>query len=739
MTIPHVHSWFLSTFEARLVAPLLPFYTQAWASMSTPEELECGSLCREEARGSSGSSVKNFDRLQEQFPWLECRTDQFGVGCSVCRKAYGEGSCPASHGGLWREKGITSHSSLQPRNLQKHQDSRSHQEASDSQAKHYEWHAPSAPDFKSLLRHAQKNPVGEAGVASVGGHKKCRKMLWCLAEAHRELNRQLFRPGHGVGGQPVVFSSSIFQDARAGRLTIRFTAASSRVERRMGHFGTCLHCKDFSNDSVGLLHATMYILRVFCVRNLSPPYVDDYSKVPAPEEDVVLQQHVLASIETFVSDAASDEIRAGRMLAGQTVSMDYAPKLPNLTLVVRDRPHAVRRVLSRGWKADGLLNDVFERFVDGRGSPVRLINYSETFKAWFNTNIKNMEGNLKAVRSHPHLSDLRYAPHRFESASAPLSRVVLFFHPLLATLVQIMSDRREADEGKQVMEFMRWLSDEKCVLLALMADAAQETTDLIRMLDYQGFPCDELPSRVQGYKDRVRCLFTGPQPACLCTGFTCHMLKLLQHEYVINIPKPRGQGMECIRLGRPGGVTQALLDRCLQRLQAWVLLEEGTLDAEFPAFDVQNAFSVFTVTGSTSAAEQQSHESLIRCSSNLARLQKSFGLEDNDAAVDQLVRIRPIAVRCARDEGQSSVEAWMSAVKKVTRTWNKSDISALLPVLVRFWASGASTSAVEQAFGKSQRVTEKLVLAGHINDAMEAWFGLSETYCVCVSVCGLRV
>ena len=81
----------------------------------------------------------------------------------------------------------------------------------------------------------------------------------------------------------------------------------------------------------------------------------------------------------------------------------------------------------------------------------------------------------------------------------------------------------------------------------------------------------------------------------------------------------------------------------------------------------------------------------------------------------------------------------MSAVKQVTRTWTTSDISALLPVLVRFRASGASTSAVEQAFGKSQRVTEKSVLAGHINDAMEAWFGLSETYCVCVSVCGLRV
>ena len=367
-----------------------------------------------------------------------------------------------------------------------------------------------------------------------------------------------------------------------------------------------------------------------------------------------------------------------------------------------------------------MLHDVFDQFVAGPGSPVRLIQHSEVFKGWFASNIKNLEPDLQAVRAHAHVKDLRYAPHRFESASAPLARIVLFFHAFLSTVVQIAADRAGTEEGRNMQRFLQWLSLERCLLVAMLADASHETLALIRMLDYQGFPCDELASRVQGYKDRVRQLFMGSQPLCLETGFTNHMLKILKRECVFNLPAGRHQAPACVKLGSAAGAPGALVDSCLERLRAWSLIEEQTLDAEFPCFDVQNAFAVFTVSGTERPSDSEKHDRRIRQSSHISRLQRAFHIPDDTAATEQLRRFRPLAARIAAEEGKGSVEAWMEAMRRATRTWNKPDVSALLPLLVRMWASGASTSAVEQAFGKSKHLTENLLLSSHVTDVMEA-------------------
>ena len=668
----------------------------------------CAKDCKK-PRCSACFLARNLKQLREQFPWLEVRSSPtFGVGCMDCRVA-GK-TKKACHGGSWACFGIVAHSSLQVRSLERHQESECHVLASgENYNNEHDDRAPGINDFKTLLNHVKRTTVGRDGVGSVGGHKKCRKMMWCLAEANRERKRAHFRKGKGVDSNDVLISTTIYQDARKGKLQVRCTSASSGLEKFDGHLGTVDLAKHFSLDACGIMQGTLFALESFCIRWCGPPYVDDDSKVPQPEMDVELRNALIQSVETYVSDSASDEIRAGHMLAGQSTSSQYLPSLPSLKVVVRDKPHATRRNLSRGWAADPVLDDVIKRFVLGERSPTRLIQFSQRFKNLFASNIHALEQSLSVVKAHEFLKDLGFAPHRFESLQKPLSRIVLFFHPFLATLTQIAHERKGSEEGQAALSFLQWLTVERCLLAGMMADAGEENLCLTRMVDYQGFPLAELPSNIIAFKERLRHLFTGSDPLCLRTGFTKHMLDVLGHEYALNLPG------EFKLLSSSTGASQDVIDKALSHMSAWVCLTEATLSAEFPAFEIQSAFSIFSVTGDL----QKTNSEIRRCK-EMSRLQQAFGCRDDPAALKQLEHLRFIAGRFSLEENLNSCQAWLHAMQSVTRSWNKPDFAELLPILVRFFAAGASSSGVEQAFSQAAKLMELLQIDTHVGDAMEA-------------------
>ena len=394
-----------------------------------------GSAC-DVSRCSACYFERNFEKLSLAHPWLEHRTEPtFGVGCSVCRQAYGTHVASKKSDHMhWRQQSVTSYLALQPRRLTKHEESEVHRRAA---CKHVpdldEALAPTSKQFKDLQQHIRTAPIGTSGISTVGGQKKCRKLLWCLAESHREAKRGLFDPGMGADQRKVIHSTTLFQDARAGRLSLRFTTASSKLVREEGFFGTS-DLGEFGLDSVALMNATMATLRRFCTRFHSPPHLE---KPHSARLDPELFARVVASIEVYVSDSASDEIRAGFMLARQSTALQYMPHLPCLKVIVRDKPHAVCRNLSRPWKADPFLEEVSNFFVFESGSPVRLIQYSEAFKAWFASAIKRIDPDVSAVSAKKGMLDLGFAPQRFASAAKPMMRVCLFYHAFLTTVNRI--------------------------------------------------------------------------------------------------------------------------------------------------------------------------------------------------------------------------------------------------------------------------------------------------------------
>ena len=655
---------------------------------------------------------RHHDKLKDEFPWLEHSAQPFGVGCSLCRKASADQAHKKlSRGALqWRQVEIISYLSLQPRRLRKHEASFEHQQASrpglPTQASML---APTAVQFQDLLSHARKATVGADGIPKVGGQKKCRRMLWCLAEARREEHRDMFRAGPGVDGGELVQSTTLFSDARRGILSLRFTTANSRLEQQQGFFGAVSLSEECSSDAVGLMKGMMLILRNFCTRHKHPPHLERPRQAAI---DPDLFARVVASIECFVSDSASDEIRAGHMLARQSTVDVCHPHLPCLKVVTRDKPHAVRRNLTRGWKSDTFLDEVASRFVFGPSSPTRLIQNSFVFRAWFASSIKSIDRDMAAVQLDRHIYDLGFAMHRFESAAKPMSRIVLFFHAFLTTVRRIAAERKHESEGKDAAQFLRWLNLERCLQFSMLADCAMENLELTRLVDYQGFPVEELPSNLKSFQQRCRLLFSGDNPACRHTGFTGHMLKLLKRRIVLHLPDGG-----VVELGCASGAPSDVFNTCCQRMCNWICIMEATIAAEFPHFETLQAFSIFSVKGEVTLDETRRR----LCARQLSRLQRAFGCAgDSDAAEQQFDRLWHVARRVALDEGASSGQSWLEAARRVTRTNRKMEVKALMQALVRFWAAGGSTSGVESSFSRAKKLCDHLQLTPHINDVFEA-------------------
>lgn len=647
--------------------------------------------------------------LRDEYPWLEVSLSPFGLGCSACRKFFhATGSKKADcQGGVWASCKVTAYASIQRRALDGHEKSDAHCRAVGQIAQSVDGlpqSAPSTQQFRRLLEHAKKYPIGD-GISTVGAQKKCRKMLWCLAEASRHLKRQ-----HWVAqkNETLLCSTTVFQDTRNGILSVRCTAANSRAERWLGHLGTIDVAKLFSLDAVGLMNGFDAILKSFCTPCLCPPHLD---RAHNPQMDQNLYKAVKGSIETFVSDAASDEVRAGHMLAGQSTTDMYLPRFTGLKIVVRDKPHATRRNLSRGWKADVFLQEVSFRFIFAKDSPTRLIQNSNVFQGLFAANIRRINPGTSAVKIQQHVKDLGFAAHRFESASKPMTRIVLLWPAFIATVVQIAQERQSEPAGKSASSFLEWLTPERIVQLGMLADAAIENLDLTRLVDWQGFPLEELPAKLVGFRDRLRALFKGAPAICLSTGCTEIMLNWLKNPMILVFPGPGGRQLT----NTIGAPSQFDIAACLGRMAHWVTLCEATIRAEFPHFETQQAFSIFNVKD----VEGNPPDRVLRTNC-LSRLLRAFQEPDNDVAGEEFQRVWHVARRICVDEGLSSVDSWRKAFQDLSRLRTGPRRDVLLPVLVRFWAAGASTSGVEQSFSRARSLCDGLQLNGHCNDVMEA-------------------
>eukprot|EP00959_Pyramimonas_sp_CCMP1952_P135096 2826697-Pyramimonas_sp.AAC.1 len=187
-------------------------------------------------------------------------------------------------------------------------------------------------------------------------------------------------------------------------------------------------------------------------------------------------------------------------------------------------------------------------------------------------------------------------------------------------------------------------------------------------------------------------------PGC---GFTKYAVEMMSCERVCTV---NGQAKV---LGGPTQMTGQVIARCLQRMSNWVRLTIESLKAEFPAYEILQAFKIFNLRTGTRISSIGSRS---ECDA-LQRLAKVFTV-DAEQLRDQLNDARNYAVRIfgQQPKDSGSLESWIQALRKMQdrRMVGHHPTDALATVLSRYAAfHGCTTGGVERGLGCLSRVVTK--------------------------------
>ena len=144
--------------------------------------------------------------------------------------------------------------------------------------------------------------------------------------------------------------------------------------------------------------------------------------------------------------------------------------------------------------------------------------------------------------------------------------------------------------AKKAKDWLLWISEEHVIQAAMLADVAGTSLALARTLDTEHVDPARLKGELHMYMQQIRSLFVEGRCATVF-GFTSTVLTQLKSPIVFNI------GSKIKTLGSSTGVNRATVDRCLGRMQAWVKLAVAAIEAEYPHFEICQAFEIFNLRG----------------------------------------------------------------------------------------------------------------------------------------------
>lgn len=518
--------------------------------------------------------------------------------------------------------------------------------------------APPATGFMEVAKHCQNGNPWCQGVAGVGGRKKVSSMMTCLAQA-------LFRDDQ-VFMQSAA-SIMLHSDVRGSRLAIRFRASNASLDSRTGLLGVA---RVASHSAMHIKEGFLKVLAEFCKR--------------AGAVDYKLVARILHRTEILDGDAASDGQLAMSLLRSSGL-------FPSIKCIVKDPCHASRRVIKRPWSVIDEIKEAFVKVIAGRRSLTNIIQNSETLAKVFSD---FADRSLDCPVVGAQAKNLSRRAHRFDSYQKPLARFCLYVSAFFETASWIQVNRQsDKEQFETANSFLHWVTPSKLLVLAMCADAADESLLLTRHFDSEGHDLAALHAAAESYVTRLKYLFLEGH-VLRATGFTSHMLKWLGKTRAVKV----GKRVKCI--GGAGVVTPQLTEDSLKPMKVFVHMACQTIDAEYPAFGILGAFACFDVQPSKLERDMAAQEVHLR---RLAQV-LNLSFEELDMQFgDHLA----IALHEAKQQRLDNAAAWVAAVKKTSSAQKavrlKHPCHILIEVLVRYVAwQGCSTSGVEQFFSHGQ-------------------------------------
>jgi hypothetical protein len=466
---------------------------------------------------------------------------------------------------------------------------------------------PQTDEFATLVGWLRKGYSVRNGVPSVGCFRKCKKMYFCIAEGLKRLYR---------GWLASSCTINLLRDERHSRLLMRFRCGNLESQRHIGIFGQPRITK---GTATNITLVTIEALRHFCTKNFGAPFIDD---MPLSVDDALFE-HIRTTLRAITVDAAGNELAsAENMSAPESVVAKVKGVeafFPSLTLVIRDKAHASRRILVRPWNCDVYLGAVASALITESSSLAQLTQHSDDLRSIYSDAVRDSGSNYVSTC----FGNLRAAKHRFESMCTPLSRICLDWEASIAFLARVALERGSDRAGVFASATLGAIDEELILQAALLADAADECMCLIRFFDEREVDNAKIADEVQRFCATISKLFFDEHvwAAEGHTKITLDFLSRTTHFVVHGVVRS---------VGGPRSVNRDLRDRVMKRMQAWAILAQEVVIAEHPDYEVVSCFSCFNLA----KWPKQSVDELIRHGRTtqydplLARLASTFGVSE---------------------------------------------------------------------------------------------------------------
>jgi hypothetical protein len=271
----------------------------------------------------------------------------------------------------------------------------------------------------------------------------------------------------------------------------------------------------------------------------------------------------------------------------------------------------------------------------GPGSIAKLLQHSPEIQRIFRDFAETFDSQVNhAVRN------FRAAAHRFESHAKPLGRTLLHLHACIRTALHLVQTRTDKASTK-AKNWLLALTEEHCLQAAMMADATDSSLQLTRLMDHEDTDPANLGTELRLYLNTIRGLFC--EKRCLTIfGFTRTMLETLKTPIVFQV------GMKTRSLGSALGVSEAAQDTCLKRMVAFAHLADAAIRAEFPSFELAQAFEVFDLWSTPQNPEEHFCRELPRhgLQAELSRTPSAMGRYLSPCTGSTQVKWRQCIQRC---------------------------------------------------------------------------------------------
>ena len=409
----------------------------------------------------------------KKLPWLTEKKGEWGLLCKLCSR-----HVPQLAFGLTGFNG--------PGNfytVSRHADSKQHKLALSlaGQAGGVDSRAPPKKEFEEFA--TKRQAAGSLrSMKAVGGRWKLARLQNCLGGACQRIDAAFL-----LSSTCIV----LHQDVRRLVLMVRFRACNDKLEVKRGLLGIH-HLQDSMTES--LVQGTRAILSQFVE--------GDEDQMAALQQKVILLN----------MDAAADEQLAGRLMACND------GLFPGVKQVCRDRAHAARRVISRPFKASAEIWDVFQALIWGNASMPATIQSSDVLRKVFNQYVKDMGGDR--------VQSISLCKQRFDSHQKATGRLILWLRPTIKTAIYATVYRHNLRDGERGALFLRSLSEERVLLLAMVADFTDEATSIIRLMDSEAGDVATHNIELDVFASRVKHLFIDEHATR--SGYTMFALESLK-------------------------------------------------------------------------------------------------------------------------------------------------------------------------------------------------------------------